>query len=282
MRARRRGAAAFLALGWGLLAAATAFADPIDFSADSVQSSLAKDKEKTVLSGNVKVKTGSISISADRVELFGKDFVYLQCTGSVKVVDTDRKIRLDAPSLYYDRTKKITRTQGPSVLQDDKNKLVLKAEWIESDGENEVTIAEIAVRIVKDKLACRAEYVVYRRKDNTLELTGSPSVYKDGDDYESTRMIVNTDTEDIALEGDVKGSVSNKGSPAAAKPADGAAPAGPAPASAPGAGQPSPPESAPPPGATPPAAVPSAPESPVTPAAPTGDSGAAKTGGAGT
>ena len=71
-------------------------------------------------------------------------------------------------------------------------------------------MAEVAVRILKDKLACRAEYALYRRKENTLELTGSPSAYKDGDKYEASRIIVNTETEDIQLEGQVKGSVSDK------------------------------------------------------------------------
>jgi lipopolysaccharide export system protein LptA len=185
-------------------------ADPISFSADSVQSSLAKDKERTILTGRAKVKTGSISIVADRIELFGKDFVYLDCSGSVVVIDTERQIRLESPLLYYDRTKKLARAQGPSVLQDDRNKLVLKAEWIESDGENEVTLAEVAVRIVKDKLACRAEYALYRRKENSLELSGSPSAYKEGDKYEASRILVNTETEDIQLQGEVKGSVTDK------------------------------------------------------------------------
>jgi lipopolysaccharide export system protein LptA len=207
---RARAGAKALCLALLCCLAASAAAEPIAFSADSVQSSLAKDRERTVLSGRAKVKTGTVSISADRIELFGKDFNYLECSGSVAVEDTERQIRLEAPTLYYDRTRKLTRAQGPSVLQDDRNKLVLKAEWIESDGENEVTLAEVAVRIFKDKLACRAEYALYRRKENTLELTGSPSAYKDGDRYEATRIVVNTETEDIRLEGEVKGSVSDK------------------------------------------------------------------------
>ena len=190
--------------------AGAAAAEPISFRADSVQSSLAKDKERTVLTGKASVKTGSISIVADRIELFGKDFTYLDCSGSVVVIDTERQIHLDAPSLYYDRARKLTRAQGPSILQDDRNKLVLKAEWIESDGENEITLAQVAVRIIKDKLACRSEYALYRRKENTLELTGSPSAYKDGDKYSASRIVVNTETEDIQLEGEVKGTVSDK------------------------------------------------------------------------
>jgi lipopolysaccharide export system protein LptA len=190
--------------------AAAAFAAPVSFSADSVQSSLAKGKERTILSGRAKVKTGSVSISADRIELFGKDFVYIDCSGSVIVVDDERQIRLEAPRLYYDRDKKLRRAQGPSVLQDDRNKLVLKAEWIENDGGSEVTLAQVAVRILKGKLACRAEYALYRRKDNELELTGSPSANKEGDEYKATRILVNTETEDIRLEGGVSGSVTDK------------------------------------------------------------------------
>ena len=87
---------------------------------------------------------------------------------------------------------------------------MLKAEWIESDGDKEITLAEVAVRILKDKLACRAEYALYRRKENLLELSGSPSAYKDRDKYEASRIVVNTETEDIRLEGEVKGSVSDK------------------------------------------------------------------------
>ena len=225
-KASRPAICAILAFACGPILAAAP--EPIDFSADSVQASLAKDKERTILSGRASVKTGSISILADRIELFGKDFTYMQCTGSVAVVDTDKKMRLESPSLYYDRDKKLLRAEGPSILQDDRNKLVLKAEWIESDNNSEVTLAEVAVRIVKDKLACRAEYALYRRKDNILELTGSPSASKGGDNYAATRMVVNTDTEDIQLEGDVSGSVVDKkepakgqtASPAAAKPPD--------------------------------------------------------------
>jgi lipopolysaccharide export system protein LptA len=192
--------------------AAAVGAESVSFSADSVQSSLAKDRERTILSGRARVKTGSISIEADRVELFGKDFVYLQCSGKVVVVDSERQIRLESANLYYDRDRKLSRAQGPSTLQDDRNKLVLKAEWIENDGESEVTLAQVAVRILKDKLACRAEYALYRRKDNELELTGSPSAYKDGDEYKAARILVNTETEDIRLEGAVSGSVTEKAS----------------------------------------------------------------------
>jgi lipopolysaccharide export system protein LptA len=201
-----------LALAAFLAAAAPLSGDSISFSADSVQSTLAKGKERTILSGRAGVRTGSLSISADRIELFGDDFRYLDCYGSVRVIDGDQSLRLETARLYYDRTKKLARAQGPSALQDEKNELVLKAEWIENDGEAEVTVAQVAVRIVKGKISTRSEYAVYRRKDKALELTGSPSAYRDGDNYKAARITVNIETEDIKLEGSVSGSVSEKGS----------------------------------------------------------------------
>jgi lipopolysaccharide export system protein LptA len=205
-------------------------ADPISFSADRVESVLAKGKERTVLVGRAKVTTGSISISADRIELTGENYSYLDCTGAVKVSDKERGIELESPKLYYDRTRKLTRAQGPSILEDSKNELVLKAEWIENDGETEVTLAQVSVRILKENLSCRAEYAVYRRTEKSLELSGLPVAYKNGDEYRATRIMVNTETEEIRLEGEVSGKVVEKSkegeAPAAAPPPAPAAPQG--------------------------------------------------------
>jgi len=199
---RLRIAAAMIAL-----AALASFAETIRFSADRVESVLAKGKERTVLTGKAKVTTGKLSITADSIELYGENFIYLDCRGSVRVEDSERGIRLQAPRLYYDRDRKLTRAQGPSVLEDDENKLILKAEWIEYDEVNEVMLAQVAVRILKENLSCRAEYAVFRRGDSLLELTGAPSAYKDGDEFKASKIVVNTETEEIKLEGEVRGSV---------------------------------------------------------------------------
>ncbi len=204
-------------------------ADSISFSADRVESVLAKGRERTVLVGRAKVTTGSISISADRIELTGEDYRYLDCRGSVKVSDKERGISLESPNLYYDRTRKLTRAQGPSILEDSRNELVLKAEWIENDGETEVTLAQVSVRILKENLSCRAEYAVYRRADKSLELSGLPVAYKDGDEYRATRILVNTETEEIRLEGEVSGKVVERAKKDEPPAADPAAPQGTAP-----------------------------------------------------
>jgi lipopolysaccharide export system protein LptA len=213
-------------------------AETFTFSADRVESVMAEGKEKTVLSGRAHVKSGTLDISADRIEISGKSFTFLDCSGGVIAVDDERGIAIDTPHLTYDRPTKFSHMEGASTLEDRKNKVVLKALWIENDGKTDVTVAQVTVRILKEKLACRAEYAIYRRADKTLELTGSPLVRKDGDEYRASRILVNTDTEEITLEGEVRGQITqaNNGKDGSAAPGE---PASQAAAPAPSSGTPS-------------------------------------------
>lgn len=247
---RRRAAAALVAAALWSAAAALA-AESFTFSADKVESSLAKGKERTVLSGRARVTSGSLSIQADRVEISGKDFDLLECTGSVRAVDSEKGFRIETPRLRYERSRKYSLMQGPSVLEDSKNRLVLKAMWIEDDGEKDLTLAQVNVRILKAGLACRSEYALFRRGDKVLELTGSPRVVKDGDEFGATRIVVNTETEEIRLEGAVTGSVASR----AEKSSQPAAPQT-SPQTAPAAASPTAPASPPPGGDASPPAVP--------------------------
>lgn len=205
-------------------------ADSFTFSADSVKSVLAKGKERTSLSGKARVKSDTINITADAIEISGSGYSTLVCKGNVEADDQKNGIHLSAPALTYDRTHSIALLEGPSVLEDSKNKVVMKANWIQDDGDKGITVAQVNVRILKDGLACRSEYVVYRRANHVLELSGAPRVVRNGDEYRATRMVVNTETEEIILEGAVAGSVHSEDSkPKAATGVSGEAGSGPVP-----------------------------------------------------
>ena len=258
-----------------LLLAATprpVFAETFVFSADRVTSSMVEGKERTVLSGRAKVKSGTLSIEADRIELSGKDFSLLECTGSVRAVDDEEGLRIETAHLLYDRKRKFSHMDGSTTIEDLKNRVVLKARWVDNDGSSRVMVAEVSVRILKDALSCRSEYAIYRRDEKVLELTGAPVAYKNGDEYRATRIVINTDTEDVRLEGAVQGTLST-GSKSDDSDKGGASPAVPgAPATPPA------PDAATPPkdstgGAAPGAAVPGAPQSSTAPSATTGAGG---------
>jgi lipopolysaccharide export system protein LptA len=198
---------AALVVAGGMIAAHPVEADSFRFSADSVRSSSAKGRERTTLAGNATIVSDTTTILADRIEMYGTDFQFADCSGTVSVKDEEKGIFLTTTTLFYDRKKKISRAQGPTTMEDKKHKVVIKGNVLENDDDNETTIVQVGVRVLKENMAARAEYAFYHRKDTLLELSGTPVVYRDGDQYNARRIIINTDTNEITLEGEVSGSV---------------------------------------------------------------------------
>lgn len=194
-----------------LLAIATlalaVFAEDFSFSADSMTGAMTKGRERAVLVGNALVVSGAMRISADRIELYGDEFRFAECQGHVSVIDEERGLRLSTERLVYDRRDKVSRLTGASVMEDSTNKVVIKADYIENDDQKKIAVVQVNVRILKDKLACRAEFARYDRAARTLELSGSPTVVRDADRYSAAMILVNLDTEDISLVGSVSGTV---------------------------------------------------------------------------
>jgi len=207
MTARARAIALCLAL----LPAAGAWAERFTFSADSMTGSMASGRERVVLSGAANVVSGGMVIRADHIELYGDEFRYIECTGSVTVVDEERGLRLSTGRLLYDRQERISRLTGPSVMEDGRNKVVIKGDFIENDDKRETALIQINVRILKDDISCRAEFARYDRAAGTLELTGSPWVRRGSDEYRASAIRVDLESEDIVLSGSVSGTVSASG-----------------------------------------------------------------------
>lgn len=185
----------------------TGAAEDFSFSADSMTGAMTKGRERAVLVGNALVVSGAMRISADRIELYGDDFRFADCTGHVSVVDEERGLRLSTERLVYDRRDKVSKLTGPSVMEDNSNKVVIKADYIENDDVRKIAIVQVNVRILKDKLSCHAEFARYDRAARTLELSGSPAVTRDADRYQAAVILVNLDTEDIDMVGSVSGTV---------------------------------------------------------------------------
>ena len=207
---RSRGGSAAFAF---LLAAASLFAPPplpaetFTYGGESMSSELAEGSQHALLKGRARVNSENMRITADEIELFGKDFIYALCRGGVRVVDASRGIELASKELFYDRRQKIARIKGNAVMSDLKNEMVVKGGFIEDRDTEKLTIVQIGVRILKKDLVCRSEFARYWREKKILELSGMPWVSRKGDVYQAARITINLDTEEISLEGDVKGSI---------------------------------------------------------------------------
>ncbi|HUX52228.1 MAG TPA: LptA/OstA family protein [Spirochaetia bacterium] len=212
----------FRVLALFLLAAASApvwAVTDIQFSADQLDSTLAKGNEHTTLVGNARVHTKNTEIHADRIELYGTDFRYAICTGHVDVVDSERNIHLTGDTFFYDRQTEIARMEGNAVMEDMKNEVVVKAGFIESRGQENVVLIQIGVRIFKKNVVARSEFAIYHRDTDKLELSGMPVAYYKGDEYRAGRISIDLKTDDISLEGQVSGQIvttGNKSTPTTA------------------------------------------------------------------
>jgi len=197
------------------------FAEDFSFSADTMTGAMTTGRERAVLTGNAVVVSGGMRIAADAIELYGDDFRFAECTGRVVVVDEERGLRLTTERLFYDRRDKISRLTGPSVMEDRQNKVVIKGDYIENDDNRKIAVVQINVRILKESLSCRSEFARYDRAAKTLELSGTPVVKRNGDEYRAATILVDLDTEDIVLSGSVSGTVAaGKQKPDATDPAE--------------------------------------------------------------
>lgn len=185
--------------------------DDISFAADSMSGSMRRGEGRVTLIGRAWVRAGAVTVRADRIELWGDDYRYLECRGAVTATDEGRGLALAADALYYDRRIKLMRLTGGASMEDATNETVVKAEFIEYDDLKDLALAQIGARILKGEIAARAEFVRFDRAAETLELSGQPYVRRGGDEYRARRISVDLGTEAIRLEGAVSGSVVDRG-----------------------------------------------------------------------
>jgi len=183
------------------------FSDNISFSGDSMQAELASGRERTILTGNAYLETEDTIIYADRIELYGEDFIFALCTGNVLVINSEKQMEITCDWLFYDREDDLFRIQGNAVLEDMENEIVIKGGLIENRNEEDITIVQVGVRILKEDMICRAQMARYFRDEQKLELYGMPIVIWEDDEYKATRIYIDLESDEIQLEGDVSAQV---------------------------------------------------------------------------
>lgn len=195
------------ALFAGAFLAVPVYADSFQFSGDRTEIVLAEGRERTLLQGNARVISADFTLEADEIELSGTDFRYAETRGGVRVTDAARDLTITADSLRFDRETENSRATGNITVDDRENELIVKGGYLETREGGDLLFMQIAVRVLQDDLTARAQFLRYFRLEEVLELSGFPVVYWKGDQYRATRIILNLDTEEIEMQGQVEGSV---------------------------------------------------------------------------
>ena len=182
-------------------------AETFSFAGDSMESVMAEGRERIILTGSAELVSEDNRIFADVIELYGEDFIFANCRGKVRVLNSKQGIELFADELFYNRRKKVVRAKGNAVMVDKKNEIVVKGGFIEHWEERDESIIQLGVRILKKDLVARAEYARYLREEEQLELAGMPIVYWKGDEYQASKIYIDLKKDKIRLEGNIRGNV---------------------------------------------------------------------------
>lgn len=184
------------------------FADEvIEFSADRMTGITAENADYTKLSGNAKIKTSDMEISADTIELSGKNFRFIKATGNVVGVNSKEKLDFTCFQMDYDRTEKIAVFTGSVHLVDGQNDVVADAQRIEYREQTGIALMQINVKILQKENVCTCAFALYRKQQQLLEMTGNPEVVRGKDTFRAQEITFNLDTEEITLDGRVRGTV---------------------------------------------------------------------------
>lgn len=190
---------------------ASVFCEEITFSADSMSGRAGSKEDSTKLVGNARVFTETIEILADSIELSGKEFRYVGAAGNIKGSYKESNLEFECQELNYDRETKVVVLSGDVKLVDIDNEVTANAQMIEYNSNTDIAVLQIEVKLEQKKNVCTSAYAVYRKKEQMLELSGSAKVVQDDDSFAAQSITFNMDTEEITMDGNVHGSVTDDG-----------------------------------------------------------------------
>ena len=185
-------------------------AERITFSADSMSGSTKKNATATLLKGSAQIVTEEMEIYADMIELSGDDYKNIRAEGNVSGKNVKSGMEFTCMELEYDRTSKLAVLTGDVDLLDVENNVKAKAQVISYNSDTDIAIMQIGINLVQKDNICSASYAVYYKKTQMLNLSGNAKIQQKEDTFRAQQITLNMDTEEITLDGRVKGTVSEK------------------------------------------------------------------------
>lgn len=183
------------------------FAEKIIFSANRMSGQAGNSNTTTTLSGNAYIKTESMEIEADEVELSGDNYRFIKASGHISGKNTKSNMDFTCDALEYDRTTKIAMLKGNVKLDDKDNEVKAEAQIIEYNQDTEVAILQIQINLTQKDNVCNGSYAVYYKTTQLLELSGNAQVKQKEDIFRAQNITLDMNTQDITLDGNVKGKV---------------------------------------------------------------------------
>ena len=166
-------------------------------------------QEYAKLTGNASIITESLEIYADTIELSGDNYRFIEASGNVSGTNGKNKIDFTCGQLLYDRQTEIATLQNSVHLIDRENDTVANAEIMDYDQVKSTIVMQISVAMQQKDNICTGSHAIYSINSRNLFLSGNPQILKGKDTFRAQEIELNLDTQDIVLDGRVRGSVEN-------------------------------------------------------------------------
>ena len=197
-----------------LLMCARVSAETIVFSANAMTGQAGNSSTTTTLSGNAYVKTQSMEIQADVLELSGDDYRFIKAQGHIDGKNLETNMTFTCDSLSYDRVTKIADLRGNVDFQDVENDVRAQAQIIVYNQNDETAVMQVKVSLTQKDNVCTGAYALYYKTTQILELSGNAQIRQKDDVFRAQHITLDMDTQEITLGGNVRGSVSESKSEA--------------------------------------------------------------------
>lgn len=196
---------------WALLTPLIFGAEPIAFKGGYTRAVMKEGRETILLSQGASVSSGSIHFEGQTIELIGPDARYLVGNGAVKISDTENNITINSTGISYDRESEQLLVDGWVEVQDLNHEIIATGAYLSYNRGEGVLIIQIAAKLLhhtdSGPMVCRADTIEFHRETKKLFLIGNSVVEWKGDIYQGSATTIDLESEEIEMEGSVKGTV---------------------------------------------------------------------------
>ncbi|MBI9094145.1 MAG: hypothetical protein JEY71_04595 [Sphaerochaeta sp.] len=186
-------------------------AQDISFKGGSTRMKMQEGSETILLQDGAEVQVGSLLLRSNTMELYGKDFRFVRCEGEVTLQDEERGISLVTSSLLFDRVEETLLIDSWVELEDSNNQVGASAARMEFFLQEGIVLLQVQARLLKHTedgpMVCRSDFMKFDRDKEMLDLKGRASIVWKPDTYEAQTITVNLKTEEIRMEGSIKGTI---------------------------------------------------------------------------
>lgn len=183
----------------------------ITFSGGNSRMVMQDGKNQLSLTEGARVTIDTLMISASSITLSGDDYSLVKCEGNIIITDSSKGLDIRTGRLYFDRNANTLTISSWCEISDASNELEASAASLIYDMDKEILSLEMQVQLLKSTdsgiMRCRAEKMEYRRSAKSLSLFGDAEVYWKTDTYKAESMRINLETNEISLDGNIKGTI---------------------------------------------------------------------------